>query len=172
MFVINITDEFTLGLEVLRARGAAVDLKSLVLGLDKEELPLQRSGIHPMQEGQQRCISGLVCQSSGVASARPPRGPGSTLREMCSKLATLRREQFENLEEKRTPPYPRRKDAARRRNQKQCLGQHEVKVPSARTDSHVTGTFSRRRSNSDTPVGYTGRIALIRGQWSCPLKAE
>jgi hypothetical protein len=44
VFVAKSTDVFILGLDVLRARDAAVDQKRLVLRLGKEEVPLRRPG--------------------------------------------------------------------------------------------------------------------------------
>jgi hypothetical protein len=42
VFVANIADEFILGLDVMHALNASVDLTSHMLGLGNEELPLQR----------------------------------------------------------------------------------------------------------------------------------
>jgi hypothetical protein len=78
VIVANITDEFILGLDVLRTRNVAVDWKCLMLQLGKEEVPLRgprgATAFTLMQEGRQRCISGSVWQSRSGASERTLEG--------------------------------------------------------------------------------------------------
>jgi hypothetical protein len=47
VFIANITDEFILGLDVLSAQNASVDLKDLVRQMGREEVPLQRPEAQP-----------------------------------------------------------------------------------------------------------------------------
>jgi hypothetical protein len=185
VFIANITDKFTLWLDVLLTHDASLDLRNH-LWLWDEEMPFWRKSIQQSWQcgwnnpwRQQIALKWWVprlpikLKQEGQSSPVPVTLTGDhqtpkhikesvPIKELWhSRQIALRREQLQNSSARSNP---RGRKAGRHWSWKQHQSQQDVEMPSVRMITDVTGTFPQMRWNGDMPVDYSGRAASRRKQ--------